>query len=121
MLTMFISGGMIPMYLQIKSLNLLDTTWAIVLPGAISTYNMIIMRTFFASIPEELHEAAEIDGASQFQVFRRIILPLSQTIMATLVLFYAVGHWNSFMSALLYLEDQNRMPLQIIILSLIHI
>lgn len=119
MLTMFISGGMIPMYLQIKSLNLLDTTWAIVLPGAISTYNMIIMRTFFASIPEELHEAAEIDGASQFQVFRRIILPLSQTIMATLVLFYAVGHWNSFMSALLYLEDQNRMPLQIIIRKMV--
>ena len=119
MLTMFINGGMIPMYLQIKSLNLLDTTWAIVFPGAISTYNMIIMRTFFSSIPEELHEAAEIDGASQFQVFRTVILPHSQTIIATLVLFYAVGHWNSFMSALLYLEEQRRMPLQIIIRKMV--
>ena len=119
MLTMFINGGMIPMYLQIKSLNMLNTTWAIVLPGAISTYNMIIMRTFFTSIPEELHEAAQIDGASQIQVFLTIILPLSQTIIATLVLFYAVSHWNSFMSALLYLEDQNRMPLQIIIRKMV--
>ena len=119
MLTMFINGGLIPMYLQIKSLELLNTTWAIVLPGAISTYNMIIMRTFFSSIPEDLHEAAQIDGASQINVFLTIVLPLSQTIIATLVLFYAVGHWNSFMSALLYLEDQNRMPLQIIIRKMV--
>ena len=89
------------------------------LPGAISTYNMIIMRTFFSSIPEDLHEAAQIDGASQINVFLTIVLPLSQTIIATLVLFYAVGHWNSFMSALLYLEDQNRMPLQIIIRKMV--
>lgn len=119
MLTMFISGGMIPMYLQIKALNMINTTWAIVLPGAISTYNMIIMRTFFSSIPEELHEAAQIDGASQIQTFLTVILPLSQTIMATLVLFYAVAHWNGFMSALLYLEDQDRMPLQIIIRKMV--
>mgnify|MGYP000156885512 CR=1 FL=1 len=119
MLTMFVSGGMIPMYLQVKALGLLDTVWAIVLPGAISTYNMIIMRTFFSSIPEELHEAAQIDGASPFQTFLRIILPLSQTIMATLVLFYAVGHWNGYLSALLYLTDSRKMPLQMVIRKMV--
>lgn len=119
MLTMFVNGGMIPMYLQVKALGLLDTVWAIVLPGAISTYNMIIMRTFFSSIPEELHEAAQIDGASPFQTFLRIILPLSQTIMATLVLFYAVGHWNGYLSALLYLTDSRKMPLQMVIRKMV--
>lgn len=119
MLTMFISGGMIPMYLQVKTLGLLDTVWAIVLPGAVSTYNMIIMRTFFASIPEDVHEAAQIDGASPFQTFLRIILPLSQTIMATLVLFYAVGHWNGYLSALLYLTDSRKMPLQMVIRKMV--
>lgn len=119
MLTMFISGGMIPMYLQVKALGLLDTVWAIVLPGAVSTYNMIIMRTFFASMPEDIHEAAQIDGASPFQTFLRIILPLSQTIMATLVLFYAVGHWNGYLSALLYLTDSRKMPLQMVIRKMV--
>lgn len=119
MLTMFISGGMIPLYLQVKLLQLQDTVWAIVLPGAISTYNMIIMRTFFSSIPEELHEAAQIDGASQFQVFRQIVIPLSQTIMATLLLFYAVGHWNSYLSALLYLNSTDKMPLQMVIRKMV--
>ena len=110
MLTMFINGGMIPMYLQVKSLGMLDTVWSIVLPGAISTYNMIIMRSFFSSIPEAMHEAAEIDGADHFQTLFRVVLPLSQTILATLVLFYAVGHWNSYLSALLYLSDTKKMP-----------
>ena len=110
MLTMFINGGMIPMYLQVKSLGMLDTVWSIVLPGAISTYNMIIMRSFFSSIPEARHEAAEIDGADHFQTLFRVVLPLSQTILATLVLFYAVGHWNSYLSALLYLSDTKKMP-----------
>ena len=119
MLTMFINGGMIPLYLQVKALGLLDTVWSIVLPGAIGTYNMIIMRTFFASIPEDLHEAAQIDGANQFQTFTRIVIPLSQTIMATLLLFYAVGHWNSYLSALLYLTDSRKMPLQMVIRKMV--
>lgn len=119
MLTMFINGGMIPMYLQIKSLRILDTIWAIVLPGAISTYNMIIMRSFFSGIPEEMHEAAQIDGASHFQVLRQIVIPLSQTILATLILFYAVGHWNSYLSALLYLSDSRKMPLQMVIRKMV--
>lgn len=119
LLTMFITGGMIPMYLQIKTLNMLDTIWAIVLPGAISTYNMIIMRTFFGSIPEDLHEAAQIDGASQIQTFISIIVPLSETIIVTLMLFYAVSHWNSYLSALLYLQDSRKMPLQMIIRKMV--
>ena len=119
MLTMFINGGMIPMYLQVKSLHLLDTIWAIVLPGAISTYNMIIMRSFFSSIPEEMHEAAEIDGADHFQTLFLVVLPLSQTILATMVLFYAVGHWNSYLSALLYLSNTKKMPLQMIIRKMV--
>lgn len=117
--TMFINGGMIPLYLQVKSLSLLDTLWAIVLPTGINTYNMIIMRTFFSSIPEDLHEAAEIDGAGQFQTFIRIILPLSETILATMVLFYAVAHWNSYMPALLYLNSMDKMPLQMIIRKMV--
>jgi len=117
--TMFINGGMIPLYLQVKSLHLIDTVWAVVLPTGISTYNMIIMRTFFATIPEDLHEAAEIDGASQFQTFRLVVLPLSTTILATLVLFYAVAHWNSYMPALLYLNSMDKMPLQMVIRKMV--
>lgn len=119
MLTMFVNGGMIPMYLQVKSLGMLDTIWSIVLPGAISTYNMIIMRSFFSSIPEEMHEAAEIDGADHFQVLFQVVIPLSQTILATLILFYAVGHWNSYLSALLYLSDPKKMPLQMVIRKMV--
>ena len=119
MMTMFINGGMIPMYLQVKALNMLDTVWAIVLPGAISTYNMIIMRTFFSSIPEEMHESASIDGATQIQTFLTMIVPLSKTIIVTLLLFYAVSHWNSYLSALLYLEDSRKMPLQMVIRKMV--
>lgn len=119
LVTMFINGGTIPLYLQVKSLHLMDTIWAIVLPTGINTYNMIIMRTFFSSIPEDLHEAAEIDGASQFQTFVRVILPLSETILATLVLFYAVAHWNSYMPALLYLNSADKMPLQMTIRKMV--
>jgi putative aldouronate transport system permease protein len=117
--TMFVNGGMIPLYLQVKALELLDTIWAVVLPLGINTYNMIIMRTFFSSIPDELHEASEIDGASQFQTFFRVILPLSETILATMVLFYAVAHWNSYMPALLYLNSTDKMPLQMMIRKLV--
>ncbi len=98
---------------------MIDTVWAVILPTGISTYNMIIMRAFFSSIPEELHEAAEIDGASQFQTFRLIVLPLSTTILATLILFYAVSHWNSYMPALLYLNSMDKMPLQMVIRKMV--
>lgn len=117
--TMFFSGGMIPTYLVVNQLKMIDTVWAMVLPGAISTYNMIVMRTFFLGIPESLHECACLDGASELQVLWKIILPLSKAIIATMVLFYAVGHWNSYMDALLYLNDKNLFPLQSILRNMV--
>lgn len=112
-ITMFFSGGMIPSYLVVKNLNMMNTIWAIIIPGAISTYNMIIMRTFFMGIPRELHESAYLDGAGELQTLIRIVLPLSIPIIATEVLFYAVGHWNSYLSALMYLDNRSKYPLQI--------
>ena len=117
--TMFFSGGMIPAYLVMNQMRLIDTIWAMVLPGAISTYNMIVMRTFFMGIPESLHESACLDGANDWQVLVRIVLPLSMPIMATMLLFYAVGHWNSYMNALLYLNSKSLFPLQSILRNMV--
>lgn len=111
-LCMFFSGGLIPMFMLIRSLNMFDTVWAILLPGAISVWNLIIMRTFFAGIPNDLEEAAYIDGAGDWTVFSRIIIPLSKPVIAVMVLYYGVGHWNSWFSASIYLRDRNLMPLQ---------
>ncbi|GIP16818.1 protein LplC [Paenibacillus montaniterrae] len=112
--TMFFSGGLIPEYLLIKSLNLLDSLLVLILPGLISPFYMIIMITFFRStIPESLNEAAEIDGCSDFGKLFRIVLPLSLPVLATLSLFYAVGRWNGFRDALFYITDQNLYPLQL--------
>ncbi|ETT64633.1 carbohydrate ABC transporter permease [Paenibacillus sp. FSL H8-0457] len=112
--TMFFSGGMIPNYLLVKELGMLDTIWAIIIPSAVSVWNIIIMRTFFqSSIPKEMQEAAFIDGASNMRVLWRIVLPLSGPILAVMVLFYAVGHWNSYFSALIYLSDRTNYPMQL--------
>jgi putative aldouronate transport system permease protein len=111
--TMYFSGGTIPHYLLVQSLGLLNTQWALILPGAISTFNVIIMRTFFSQLPENLEEAAEIDGASDAYILVRIALPLSTAVIATLSLFYAVGKWNSFQDALFYITDQKLYPLQL--------
>ncbi|GIO98685.1 sugar ABC transporter permease [Paenibacillus lautus] len=112
--TMFFSGGMIPNYLLVKELGMLDTIWAIIIPSAVSVWNIIIMRTFFqSSIPKEMQEAAFIDGASNMRVLWRIVLPLSGPILAVMVLFYAVGHWNSYFSALIYLSDRANYPMQL--------
>ena len=113
--TMFFSGGMIPTFLVIKELKLLNTLWAMVLPGAVSTYNMILMRTFFRQIPESLVEAAELDGCRDFGVLFKIVLPLSLASLMTIGMFYAVGHWNSYFSAVLYLSKPEMYPLQIIL------
>ena len=113
--TMFFSGGMIPTYLVVKTLGLTNTMWAMVLPSAVSVYNLIIMRTFFQSIPYDLQESAVVDGASDFQILTRIILPLSKPILAVMTLFYAVSHWNSFFDALIYLTDRSLYPLQLIL------
>jgi multiple sugar transport system permease protein/putative aldouronate transport system permease protein len=112
--TMIFSGGMIPAYILMRDLRLLNTIWAMVLPGAISVYNMIVTRTFFQNtIPIDLLEASKLDGCSDFQYFFRVLLPLSKSIIAVISLFYAVGHWNAFFNAFLYLSNQNLFPLQL--------
>ena len=117
--TMYFSGGMIPMYILVMNLGMIDTMWALVIPGAISTYNVLVMRTFFLNIPEALHEAAEIDGASEFRKILSLVLPLSLPIMATMTLFYAVDHWNSWFSAMIYLNTNSKYPLQLMVRNLV--
>lgn len=114
--TMFFSGGLIPTYLTIQSYNLLDNMWALILPGAVTCFNLIICRTFFEnSIPEELWESAQLDGCSHTRYFFTILLPLSKAILAVLVLYYAMGHWNSYFNAMVYLDDQSKFPLQVVL------
>ncbi len=120
MFTMLFNGGLLPNYILIKSLGMYNTIWAIVLPGAFSVWLAIIGRTFIKStIPEELYEATCLDGGNYFQFFSMIVLPLSKPILAVLALNYAVGQWNSYFSALMYLKDVNRFPLQIILRNII--
>jgi putative aldouronate transport system permease protein len=115
-LTMFFSGGLIPTYLLIKGLGMRDTIWAMLIPGAASMYNIIISRTYFQSnIPGELQEAAEIDGCTNFRLFFTIVLPLSAPIIAVMALFYGVGHWNSYFTALIYITNKKLFPLQLIL------
>ncbi|WP_420481823.1 carbohydrate ABC transporter permease [Cohnella zeiphila] len=112
--TMFFGGGLIPTYLLVRDLHMIDTLWALVIPNAVSVYNIIIMRTFFQTgIPHELQEAASIDGCGNLQTLRKIVLPLSMPIIAVMVLFYSVGHWNSYFNALIYLSDRHKFPLQL--------
>ncbi len=117
--TMYFSGGTIPIYLNIKELGLLDTPWSLILPGMLSTYNMIILKSFFTALPDSLEEAATIDGANDFQILLQIVLPLSMASLATLTLFYAVGKWNSFQDALYYIQNKAYQPLQLKLYHLI--
>ena len=115
-ITMFFSGGLIPSYILIVQLGLINNMWAIILPGAISTFNMIITRTFFlSSVPSELIEATQIDGCNDFRFFLVILLPLSKAIIAVITLFYGVNHWNAWFSAMLYLRNPNLRPLQLVL------
>lgn len=114
--TMIFSAPLIPTYLNVRALGLLDSIWAMVLPGAISVYNLIIARTFFQnSIPEEMIEAAHLDGADDFCILWELVLPLSKSIIAVLVLYYAVGHWNSYFDAYIYLSSESRFTLQVVL------
>ena len=114
--TMFFGGGMIPTYLLMKNMQMLDTVWVMIVPGAVSAYNLIVTKTFFVnSIPDELEEAARIDGASYFKTFFSIVLPLSTPIIAVMTLFYGIGHWNSYFDGMIYLSDRNLLPLQVIL------
>lgn len=118
--TMFFGGGMIPSYILMRWLHLLDTRWAMILPGAVSAWNLLIARAYLqANIPDELVEAAAMDGASDLQILFRIVFPLSMPVVAVLILFYAVGHWNEFFSALIYLRTRELMPLQIILREIV--
>lgn len=119
LVTMFFSGGTVPAYLNIKNLGLMDTTWALVLPGCVSAWNVFMYRSFFKGISHEIREAALIDGAGEMRILISIILPLSKALIATFSLFAVVGMWNSYFSALLYIKDQARMPIQMILRSII--
>jgi putative aldouronate transport system permease protein len=114
--TMFFSGGLIPTYLVVRSVRLINTFWALLIPGALSVYNLIVSRTYMQSnIPIELQESAKIDGCSNTRLFIRIVLPLSTPIIAVMALFYGVNHWNQYFSALIYISNRNLKPLQLIL------
>ena len=117
--TLVFGGGMIPTFLVVKGLGLIDSLWSLMLPGAISTWNLIIIKNFFQGIPAELEEAAKIDGAGDMRVLWQIVLPLSKPMLATFALFYAVGFWNSYTSALLYINDMDKWTLQIMLRQII--
>lgn len=118
--TMFFAGGMIPNYILIaQALHMRDTMWALIIPGAISTYNVLIMKSFFASLPGELEEAASIDGMTTYGIFLKIILPLSKPIMATMFLFYIVGIWNNWFGPFLYLDSKDKWPVALYLRQII--
>lgn len=114
-ITMFFSGGLIPFYLLIDKLGMINTRWAIVIPGAISVWNLIVMRTSFMGIPDSLEESARIDGANDFTILFKIILPLSKATLAVMALFYAVGQWNSWFNANMFLRDRSKYPLALVL------
>ncbi len=112
---MFFNGGMIPTYLVVRNLGMLNTPWAIILPGAVGVWNIILTRTFFKGVPNELKEAAQIDGASDLKIFLSVILPLSKPIIFVIALFAFIGQWNSYFNAMIYLDDQSLYPLQLVL------
>lgn len=112
--TMLFGGGMIPTYIAMKNLHMLNTIWAVILPGAVAVYNLMVARSFIESnIPKDLLEATQVDGCSDFQYFWRFIIPLSKPVIAVITLFYAVSHWNAYFNAFLYLDNRNLFPLQL--------
>lgn len=117
--SMLFGGGLIPTYIVIRELHMIDTYWALIIPGAISAFNLIIVKNFFQELPQELEEAAKIDGCTELGLLWRIVLPLSMPVLATFTLFYAVGHWNNFFSALLYLNDPAKWPLQVMLRQIV--
>ncbi|MBP1966638.1 carbohydrate ABC transporter permease [Paenibacillus aceris] len=117
--SMLFGGGLIPTYIVVRELHMLDTYWALMIPGAISAFNLIIVKNFFQELPQELEEAAKIDGCTEIGLLWRIVLPLSMPVLATFTLFYAVGHWNNFFSALLYLNDPAKWPLQVMLRQIV--
>ena len=114
LITMYFSGGLIPGYLNLREFGLINTRWVLLLNGLVSTYNLIVARSFFSStIPWELHEAAFLDGCGDWRVFLKIVLPLSKPILVVLMLYYGIGHWNSYFNAMIYIRDRTLYPLQV--------
>ena len=118
-ITMFLGGGLIPTYLLIDKLKLLNTVWAILLPGAINVWNVMLAKTYFKTLPKELREASSLDGASEIRHFFKIVLPVSKPIIAVLMLYQFVGQWNSYFDAMIYLDDSKLQPLQLVIRSIL--
>ncbi|WP_201712965.1 carbohydrate ABC transporter permease [Rossellomorea arthrocnemi] len=119
LITMFFNGGLIPTYMVVKDLGMLNTIWAIILPNAINVWFIILARTYFKSIPNELKEAARIDGASEFKIFLNIVFPLSKPIIFVIALYAFIAQWNSYFDAMIYLEDRNLYPLQLVLRSIL--
>ncbi len=119
MIPFLFNAGLIPTYLVVQRLDLIDTFWAVILPGGINIYNLLVMKSFFEGLPEELKEAARLDGANEMQVLWYVVLPLSKPILLTIGLFYAVGHWNEFFNAILYLNDAKLQPLPILLRNIL--
>jgi len=117
--TMLFSGGIIPLYMMVRSLGLYDTVWALVVPGMVSTFNLLIVKTYFENLPEEVEEAAKVDGSGDISTLFRIVLPLSAPIMATIGLFYGVTHWNEYFKGIFYITDKSLMPMQVVLRSMI--
>ncbi|MEV4243847.1 carbohydrate ABC transporter permease [Streptosporangium canum] len=115
LLTFLFGPGIIPNYLLVSSLGLIDTYWSLILPGVVTAFNLVVMRAFFMNIPEEIGDSARMDGASEFGILRKIVLPMSKGVTAVIGLFYAVGYWNSFFNAVLYLNDNAKWPLQVVL------
>ncbi|CAG1000229.1 L-arabinose transport system permease protein AraQ [Anaerolineales bacterium] len=119
MIPFLFNAGLIPTYLVVQKLDLIDTYWAVILPGGINIYNLLVMKSFFEGLPDELKEAARLDGANEFQVLWYVVLPLSKPILLTVGLWYAVGHWNEFFNAILYLNDAKLQPLPILLRNIL--
>ncbi|WP_440113995.1 carbohydrate ABC transporter permease [Paenibacillus sp. QZ-Y1] len=118
-ITMFFGGGLIPTYLLVRNLGMLDTVWAVIIPGAVNVWNIILSRTFFKGVPRELKEAANVDGASEMKIFFQIVIPLSKPIIFVLALYAFVGQWNSYFDAMIYLDNPNLHPLQLVLRSIL--
>jgi putative aldouronate transport system permease protein len=118
-LTMFLHTGLIPYYLVVKGLGLIDSTWSLIIPSALSAFNVILLKNFFLTIPDELEDAARLDGCSDFGVFVRVVLPLSRPAIAAFALFYMVGYWNSYFNAVMFINDPAKMPLQVVLRQLL--
>ena len=117
--TMYFSGGLVPVYLNVQGLGLMNSLWALIIPGAVNTYNMLILRSAFANVPGSLIEAAKLDGASHFQILTQVFLPLSGATLAVMVLYYGVGHWNAWFNASIFIQSPSKFPLQLVLRNIL--